>query len=113
MHRVTGDHASIAVFIGPHFSGPAIAALVCPSAECCKLLRQMDLEDFFTMTTTTDEAEPTSWTQLCCDMEPPDSFKPKVIEAHQELACLPGKAGEPFREVVRGLVQDQEAKQAK
>jgi anti-anti-sigma factor len=88
-------------------------ALVCPSPECCKLLDQMDLEDFFNIVTTVDDAAPSNWTQLCCEMESPESFKPKVIDAHKELACLPGKAGEVFREVVHGLEKDQQAQQAK
>jgi hypothetical protein len=46
-------------------------------------------------------------------MESPECFKPKVIEAHEELARLPGKAGEPFREVVRGLTQGPKANPTK
>jgi anti-anti-sigma regulatory factor len=83
--------------------------LLSPSAECRKLFHQMDLDDFFTMTTE-DEPLPEEWTELCCQMESPELFKPKVVEAHQELANVPGKCGETFREVVRGLVEKPEAK---
>jgi hypothetical protein len=86
--------------------------LVSPSSSCCRLLQQMGLDDVFPTVTAADPLA-SKWDEICCDIEGPEAFKYKVIEAHQELASLPGKAGEPFRQVVRGLMQDMEARRGK
>ncbi len=83
-------------------------ALVSPSPQCCQLLRQMGLETTFVVLT---EEEPVEhdWTELCADQDA-DAFKRNVVQAHEELATLEGPAGAPFREVVRCLKQESEAK---
>jgi anti-anti-sigma regulatory factor len=87
-------------------------ALVSPSAQCHDLLNKMSLDGVFRMITA-QEADAICWEVLCCEGEKGDGFKAKVVQAHQELANLPGKAGEPFREVVRGLMQDPHAAAAR
>jgi anti-sigma B factor antagonist len=82
--------------------------LVSPSAQCRQLLAQMNLESTFPVL---NEEEPVAveWTELCGDQDA-DAFKRNVVQAHEELATLEGPAGAPFREVVRCLKQDAEAK---
>jgi anti-anti-sigma factor len=84
-------------------------ALVCPSNRCDGLLAQMSLDGVFPVVTAA-EADAVPWAKVSCEIEPGDAFKRKVVQAHEELANLPGKAGEPFREVVRGLDEDPAAK---
>jgi anti-anti-sigma factor len=84
-------------------------ALVCPSTRCDKLLDQMSLDGVFPVLPAA-VADAVPWATVSCEIEPGDAFKRKVVQAHEELANLPGKAGEPFREVVRGLTQDPAAK---
>jgi hypothetical protein len=84
--------------------------LVSPSPQCCRLMEQMGLEDVFS--TLLAEVPEAAWEEIGCELGAPDDFKCKVIQAHQELANLPGKAGEPFRQVVAGLMKDMEAKKA-
>jgi hypothetical protein len=48
--------------------------------------------------------------------EPPSGtvqFKDTVVQAHRELAALPGPAGEMFRTVAGSLTKNLEAEQAK
>lgn len=87
-------------------------ALVSPSPQCCQLLAQMSMDGVFP-TMTAEEADALPWIQVSCEMERGDGFKNKVVQAHQELADLPGKAGEPFRQVVHSLKQDMEAYKGK
>jgi anti-sigma B factor antagonist len=85
-------------------------ALVSPSAQCHQLLRQMGLESTFVVLTE-EELGTAEWTELCGD-EDADAFKRNVVQAHEELATLKGPAGASFREVVRCLRQDAEAKKS-
>jgi anti-anti-sigma regulatory factor len=85
-------------------SGLARVVLVAPSTPCGKILQQMGLIEFLT----TEQAgpdEPADWQVL--PAEPPDisTFKRTVTQAHEELANLPGPAGEQFRAAVRCLAQ--------
>jgi anti-anti-sigma factor len=77
-------------------------ALVSPSPECCQLLQQMGLRNFYP-TVTADEIEALAWKELATDLDDPDGFRRNVIQAHRELALLPGKPGEAFREVMSVL----------
>jgi hypothetical protein len=43
------------------------------------------------------------WMELGVVPDDVAACKRNVVEAHQELATLPGSAGEPFREVMRCL----------
>jgi anti-anti-sigma factor len=85
--------------------------LVSPSPQCCQLLDSMSLDGVFP-TVTAEEAD-AAWKNLPCEVERGDGFKASVVQAHEELANLPGKAGEPFRDLVRGLRQDMEARKAR
>ncbi len=78
--------------------------LISPSPSCGKLLQQMGLHTVF-RTEPADEAPGGTWTELATGMEDLTSFKRNVAEAHEELASLPGQAGEQFRQVARCLAQ--------
>jgi anti-anti-sigma regulatory factor len=83
--------------------------LVCPSKFCDRIFEQMGLTGVFAVTAA-DEPPAVACTELPADLEDPCAFKRNVLQAHQELANLPGPAGEPFRAVVRCLAQDPEAR---
>jgi anti-anti-sigma factor len=80
--------------------------LLAPSAECGKLFRQMGLEGVFPTAAAEGPAGP--WTELTSEGEDGGAFKRNVVQAHQELASLPGPAGDAFRAVVRCLGQEAE-----
>jgi anti-anti-sigma regulatory factor len=82
--------------------------LVSPSVVCCRILDQMGLVGVFAVTTAAPP--PPGGTELPGDLQDACAFKRNVLQAHQELASLPGPAGEPFRAVVRCLAEDPEAR---
>jgi anti-sigma B factor antagonist len=79
--------------------------LISPSPECTRLLQQMGVTDVFHVSPG-DEAAPPAWKPLLEDPRDKQCFQRNVIEAHEQLASLPGAAGEPFRAVVRCLAKD-------
>jgi anti-anti-sigma regulatory factor len=84
--------------------------LVSPSPPCCRILAQMALADLFVVV---EEEEPLAavWTEITGDLQDVGAFKRNIVQAHRELAKLPGPAGEPFRAVVRALAQEPEGRQ--
>jgi anti-anti-sigma factor len=81
--------------------------LLSPSTQSDQILRQMGLQKTFEVESAEEVAGP--WTELCVE-EAATAFKSNAIEAHQELATLEGPVGETFRQVVRCLMQEPEAK---
>jgi anti-anti-sigma regulatory factor len=75
-----------------------------PSAECEKLFKQMGLDGVLTVAA--EEPDPGPWTDLCGAAQDVSAVKGTVVQAHRELADLPGPAGEPFRAVVRCLERE-------
>src|SRR5262245_12536073 len=74
--------------------------LLMPSTSCQRILHQMGLGDF--LPTQVEEIDPrTRWTELDAGNEDSWSFKRNIVQAHEELATLPGKPGEQFQAVVR------------
>jgi len=84
-------------------------ALVAPSPECSRLLRQMGLDAVFCILTDASRLDE-GGELLECEPEG-DCFKRTVVESHQELAGLPGPAGAMFREVATHLTLEWEAEQ--
>ena len=84
---------------------PGGVALVCPSPQCQRLFRDMGLDKFFPVVAE-EELPADAWTQLCCELDDVGSFQGNVVQAHRELATLPGPTGEAFREVLEGLPDD-------
>jgi anti-anti-sigma factor len=83
-------------------------ALVGPTAACLKLFQQMGLDGVFPILAV-DEAAGFCWTEMPCEKTDDFAFKCNVVEAHQGLADLGGRAGEIFRPVARCLSQEMEA----
>jgi anti-anti-sigma factor len=79
-------------------------ALISPSAECCRLFKQMGVEDCLPAVTAPEPAG--DWIELPCEAEDADTFNRNVIQAHQELASLGGAAGKAFQAVARCLEKD-------
>jgi anti-anti-sigma factor len=86
--------------------------LVAPSRECQQLLDQMGLDDVFPVATE-EELAADCWTALSAELDDPEAFQLNVVDAHFELASLPGRAGEPFKKVARFLAQDMETRNAR
>jgi anti-anti-sigma factor len=84
-------------------------ALVAPSPECSRLLRQMGLDATFCILA--EESSPDVPEELLeSETDAPYSQR-NIVEAHQELAALPGPAGEIFRDVAAHLQHDWERRQ--
>ena len=79
-------------------------ALVSPSPQCQRLLEQMRLNVFFPIVTA-EQPPSWDWSDLPSGQAEVQAFQANVVEAHEELANLPGPAGDPFRAVVRCLNQ--------
>lgn len=88
-------------------------ALVCPSPQCQQLLHQMKLDTVFPIEPAAEKPSPLEeqgWQELAMDSADVDDFRHNVVQVHQELASLPGAAGEPFRAMVRGFESEMEVK---
>jgi anti-sigma B factor antagonist len=83
-------------------------SLVTPSPPCCELLRQTCLDRVLPIVTGEPSADGPGWTELESDSDG-YAFRRTVVEAHQELADLPGPTGEVFREVARELTDQWES----
>jgi anti-anti-sigma factor len=84
-------------------------ALVCPSSKCGAILDQMGLTGIFPLTTA-DEPPAVACTEVPGDLQDACAFKRNVLQAHEELASLPGPAGDQFRAVMRCMANDPEAR---
>jgi anti-sigma B factor antagonist len=80
--------------------------LVSPSEECCRLFKQMGVQECLPAVTAA-ETPAESWTELECH-ETVDTFNRNVVQAHQELANLGGPTGKTFEGVARCLTKDLE-----
>jgi anti-sigma B factor antagonist len=78
--------------------------LIAPSLACSKILQQMGLADVFPPGAVELPADVT-WTELAGEDADPGSFKRNIAQAHEELANLPGPAGEQFKAVVRCMAK--------
>jgi anti-sigma B factor antagonist len=78
--------------------------LITPSEACCRILHQMGLLDVLTMQSV--EMDPSAvWSELPAETPDAGTFKRTIAQAHQELANLPGPAGEQFKAVARCMAQ--------
>jgi anti-anti-sigma factor len=84
-------------------------ALIAPSPQCRRLLEQMGLAQCFPMVA---EQEPPAgeWVELTASPDDPEAFQRSVVQAHIELARLPGPAGQAFQEVARRLTEEMQAR---
>jgi anti-anti-sigma factor len=86
--------------------------LVCPSSPCDQLFQKMGLDGVFAVEAA-EELPAGDWTELSRTAEDVKAFQCNVVQAHQELASLPGRAGEPFRAVMRCLEKESPTDQIK
>jgi anti-sigma B factor antagonist len=86
-------------------------ALVAPSPECCRLLKKMGLVAVFCIIP--KEFLPSSLGEVLDSESAGDNFKRTIVEAHQELASMPGPAGVNFRGVAADLTHGWEKEQQK
>lgn len=82
-------------------------AVVCPSDSCTRIFQQMGIADMFLFENKPFDAQQ-RWTELPCRIEDPSLLKRNIVQAHEELAKLPGKAGEEFQAVVRCMNEAKE-----
>jgi anti-anti-sigma factor len=85
--------------------------LVSPSPRCWQVLEQMGLTGVLPAASA-EEPDTASWAELGADLEDAGACKRNIVEAHRELAALPGPAGEAFRSVMRCLADEPEARRA-
>jgi anti-anti-sigma regulatory factor len=76
--------------------------LVSPSAECCRILRDMALDTILSMIT---EEELPRAASLEIQLPPRDALGRVVLEAHEALAELGGSMGPTFRELAEALAR--------
>jgi anti-sigma B factor antagonist len=88
--------------------GRGEVVLVSPSPEISRLFQQMGVDDLFPVRVE-EESREGDWKELGTGPEDLPTCKGLVVQAHQELATLPGPAGETFRQVVRTLAKAEEA----
>ncbi len=78
--------------------------LVTPSEACARILQQMGLLDVLAIQAI--ETDPhVDWSELVTDTPDAGTFKRTITQAHEELASLPGPAGEQFKAVARCMAQ--------
>lgn len=75
--------------------------LVSPSEKVLELLRQMGLEDFYNV----DVADRIdgAWSELVTSPTNVERLKRMIVDAHDELARVPGPSADTFRSVVEEL----------
>jgi anti-sigma B factor antagonist len=88
-------------------SGAGEFRLISPSPQCAELFRQMGVAQVFSIQAREEAAGP-EWTVLTKEPEDARTLQRNVYQAHEELASLPGSAGEAFRAVVRCMAKDLE-----
>jgi anti-anti-sigma factor len=85
--------------------------LITPSEACCRILQQMGLIDVLAMQPA--EIDPTAtWSELATETPDAGTFKRTIAQAHEELANLPGPAGEQFKAVARCMAQAEQQQAA-
>jgi anti-anti-sigma regulatory factor len=82
--------------------------LVRPSARCQELLAKMKLDAVLPVRGA--NLPPGSWIELYCSRDEA-GFQTCVVQAHQELASLPGPTGDSFHKVAAALTNELEAKE--
>lgn len=75
------------------------------SPECTEILHHNALDRVLRIAIAETPAD-ARWTPLACGAPAADLFQRNVVQAHQELAALPGEAGAPFRKVAARLSEE-------
>lgn len=80
-------------------------ALLSPSAACSEVLRQMGVAEIFQSRQEEEDAA-LPWNLLTSESAEEDGMRRNILQAHQELAEVPGPAKEAFQAVVRCMSQE-------
>lgn len=79
-------------------------SVVSPSPECRRVLEETGVDEVLEIASMPEPQGP--FTELVGPIDDADALRRNVLNAHQQLAQLPGEAGAEFREVVRALSDD-------
>jgi len=82
--------------------------LVGPSSRCRELLAKMKLDAVLPVRPA--DLPQGGWTELPCSKDE-EGFQSCVVQAHQELANVPGPAGDCFHDVAAALIREFEARE--
>ncbi len=85
--------------------GKGRLSLISPSEECRRLFKQMGIEEMLPVLEDGESLEG-PWIPLNEYLGDLQTFHRVIVEAHQELATLPGPAGDQFRSVAKGLASE-------
>jgi anti-anti-sigma regulatory factor len=88
--------------------GPEGFALVAPAPPCRELLAKMKL-DAVLLVRPVEDFPPGGWTELPRDSEG-EAFQTCVVQAHEELAKVPGPTSKSFHKLAAVLAKELEAK---
>lgn len=80
--------------------------LVSPSAKVLDLLEKMGLDDFYTIEISAPLDAGAAWTEVPLARPSTERLSRMVLDAHDQLASLPGPAGSVFRTVVDEMRRD-------
>jgi anti-anti-sigma regulatory factor len=83
--------------------------LIAPLPTCRKALEQMGVHQILPIVAG-EGAREGPWEELASAPDDVQTLKRDVTEAHEELARLPGEAGEAFRGVMRCLAREAESR---
>jgi hypothetical protein len=81
--------------------------VITPSEACCRILQQMGLLDVLAIQSLDIDPD-IVWSDLASEAPDAGTFKRTIAQAHEELASLPGAAGEQFKAVARCMAQAEE-----
>lgn len=84
-------------------------SLVSPSKECRRLLEELGIDEVCPIVQ--EERSETAWEELSRDTDDEGTLRRGVLQAHENLAELPGPAGDRFRKVVGCLREEEEGTQ--
>lgn len=90
---------------GAERRGHCPLTLVSPSPVCCRLFQQMGLQGQLPVVTC-DEDPAGACTALTGETDDVPALRCNVVQAHQELAHLPGPAGDVFRAMAPFLKEE-------
>jgi anti-anti-sigma factor len=76
--------------------------IIDPSPECTRLLQQMGIEELLSVVCHSGHTEMT-WVPLTPEVQDSCVLRAQVMQAHRELAAVPGACGEQFRAVAACL----------
>lgn len=84
--------------------------LISPTKPCLDALEQMGVLSLFNTSTFEEDVDGSTWNEMGIELEDDAGFRRNILQAHEELAKVPGPCSEAFRAVVRCMEKDLENK---